>query len=129
MVLFNSNGKLKKYKDVEEIFREFVESRRAVYQKRIDYSKSLNEARKQRCEQQQLLYQLFSINPTLFQDKKGHDLMDFLIANRFKADPVRILELNSQQTMSVAQEEMLFEDIELNNAVGEVIILNICLIL
>lgn len=107
--MFDTNGNLKTFKNVEEIFREFFNARKQIYEKRIDYFRQKNRAKLERLEERVRLIQVLSSRTHELPSQKDLQLVTALMNKGFKLDPIHVLERKMQQKHSIEEEESLFD--------------------
>lgn len=104
--MFDTNGNLKTFKNVEEIFREFFNARKQIYEKRIDYFRQKNRAKLERLEERVRLIQVLSSRTHELPSQNDLQLVTALMNKGFKLDPIHVLERKMQQKHSIEEEEI-----------------------
>ncbi|GLV36144.1 Topoisomerase 2 [Carabus blaptoides fortunei] len=117
MVLFDEYGGIKKYEDVETIFREYYAIRLHMYAKRKEYLENSLDAESQRLSYQ-AKFILEKCNGSLvIENKKRKNMVDELIKRGYPADPVKVWKERVAKEMKeeIQEEEPTNEQAEEND--------------
>jgi len=103
MVLFDSNGVLRKYETAEDILKEFFDTRRRKYRERKTFLRGMLEAEASRLENQARFIVEKIEGKIAIENRSKRDLIAMLVENGYSSDPVKAWR------KSIAKED-LFED-------------------
>jgi DNA topoisomerase-2 len=89
MVLFDADGILRRFNTPEEICLEFFEARKRIYLERKAYLEGMLQAQSDRLSEQARFIMMKINNKIAIENKRKTAIIDQLIQNGFKPDPVK----------------------------------------
>ncbi|KAI6190756.1 DNA topoisomerase 2 [Aphelenchoides bicaudatus] len=113
MVLFDADGCLRKFNTPEEICQEFFTTRKEIYIKRKAFLEGMLQAQSDRLSEQARFIMMKINNKIQIENKRKAVIIDQLIENKFRPDPVKVWkELQRKKELEMCGEAANDEDEE-----------------